>query len=246
MHADSATASRRKMNAHYLAGLSSGLALIIAIGAQNAFVLRQGLRREHLLPIVLICACADLTLIAAGIAGLGLMIERYPALLTLARYGGAAFLLLYGLSAARRAWSGETLTVAENSGVSLFAAVTTCLALTFLNPHVYLDPVVLLGALANQHGVTGRWWFGLGAASASFIWFFALAYGARLLTPFFQQKRAWQLLDSGVAIVMVTLACGLASPVIGNQISAGVQPSAKVIADHANSMAAPNNNEGPS
>ena len=234
------------MNAHYLAGLGSGLALIIAIGAQNAFVLRQGLRREHLLPIVLICACADLTLIAAGIAGLGVMIERFPALLTLARYGGAAFLLIYGLSAARRAWSGEALTVAEDGGVSLFTAVTTCLALTFLNPHVYLDTVVLLGALANQHGSAGRWWFGVGAATASFLWFFGLAYGARLLTPLFRQKRAWQWLDSGVAAVMVALAFGLASPAIGGQLSAGVQPSAKVIADHSNSLSSHNNNEGPS
>ena len=234
------------MNAHYLAGLGSGLALIIAIGAQNAFVLRQGLRREHLLPIVLICACADLTLIAAGIAGLGVMIERYPALLTLARYGGAAFLLIYGLSAARRAWSGETLAVADEGGVSSFTAVSTCLALTFLNPHVYLDTVILLGALANQHGSTGRWWFGLGAACASFIWFFGLAYGAQLLTPLFRQKRAWQLLDSGVAVVMLTLALGLASPAIGGQISAGVQPSAKVIAEHASSTVSHNHNEGPS
>ena len=197
------------MNAHYLAGLSSGLALIIAIGAQNAFVLRQGLRREHLLPIVLICACADLTLIAAGIAGLGLIIERYPALLTLARYGGAAFLLLYGLSAARRAWSGETLAVADEGGVSLFTAVSTCLALTFLNPHVYLDTVILLGALANQHGDQGRWQFGAGAVLASLTWFFLLAYGARALRPLFASPLAWRVLDGSIAIVMWTIAFGL-------------------------------------
>ena len=197
------------MNAHYLAGLGSGLALIIAIGAQNAFVLRQGLRREHLLPIVLICACADLTLIAAGIAGLGVMIERYPALLTLARYGGAAFLLIYGLSAARRAWSGETLAVADEGGVSLFTAVSTCLALTFLNPHVYLDTVILLGALANQHGDQGRWQFGAGAVLASLTWFFLLAYGARALRPLFTSPLAWRVLDGSIAIVMWTIAFGL-------------------------------------
>lgn len=197
------------MNAHFLAGLLSGLALIVAIGAQNAFVLRQGLRREHLLPIALICASADALLIAAGIAGLGALIEGMPMLLAVARYGGAAFLLSYSALAARRAWHGERMNVEGNGAVALPTVVATCLGLTFLNPHVYLDTVVLLGALANQRGEGGRWIFGAGATTASFLWFFALAYGARLLAPWFRQRRAWQILDSVIALIMLTLGLGL-------------------------------------
>ena len=197
------------MAAHFFAGFLSSLVLIIAIGAQNAFVLRQGLRREHLLPIALICGGSDALLIAAGIVGLGALIQADPDLLAVAHYGGAAFLLVYGLLAARRAWLGEQLAITESPPVTLTGAVATCLGFTFLNPHVYLDTVILLGALANQRGDAGRWMFGSGAILASLSWFFALAYGARLLTPLFLKPVAWQVLDTLIALVMGILALGL-------------------------------------
>ena len=197
------------MHTSFISGFLSGLVLIIAIGAQNAFVLRQGLRREHLLPVAMICAASDALLVAAGIAGLGVLIQTNPVLLTVARYGGALFLLGYAVVAARRAWKGEHMTVNDRQPLSRAAAVTTCLAFTFLNPHVYLDTVVLLGSIANQHGEAGRWVFGGGAASASFVWFFGLAYGARVLTPVFANPRAWRILDTIIALVMVGLALSL-------------------------------------
>ena len=197
------------MGTHFLTGFLSGLALIVAIGAQNSFVLRQGIRREHVLPIALICAFSDALLIAAGIAGLGMLIQNHPALLAVARYGGAAFLLTYGTFAAHRAWQGERLTLDENVPVPLLTAVSTCLGFTLLNPHVYLDTVVFLGALANQRGETGRWIFGAGAAAASFLWFFGLAYGARLLAPLFQKPMAWRVLDTFIALIMLSLAISL-------------------------------------
>ncbi len=138
------------MHPDFMAGFLSGAALIIAIGAQNSFVLRQGIRREHVLPIVLVCSSADVLLIAAGITGLGALIQAVPLLLDATRYGGSAFLIAYGLLAARRALQPQQLTVDSSIGTSLGAAMVTCLAFTFLNPHVYLDTVILLGSLANQ------------------------------------------------------------------------------------------------
>lgn len=199
------------MPTHLLAGYLSGLALIIAIGAQNAFVLRQGIRREHLLPIVLICSLSDAVLVVAGIAGLGALIQSTPDLLTATRYGGAVFLFAYGLLAAQRAWRGEQLTVVEQAPLPLANALATCLAFTFLNPHVYLDTVILLGALAIQRGTAGQWIFAAGAALASLSWFFALAYGARLLAPLFRKASAWRVLDSGIALLMFSLAANLLS-----------------------------------
>lgn len=190
------------MNTDLLAGFLSGAALIIAIGAQNSFVLRQGIRREHVLPIVLVCAGADALLIAAGIAGLGSLIALAPLVLVLARYGGAAFLLVYGLAAARRALRPQQLSVGAGAGVSLGAAMSTCLAFTFLNPHVYLDTVIFLGALANQRGAQGRWLFGAGAMAASITWFFGLGFGARLLGPLFARASAWRVLDALIAVLM--------------------------------------------
>ena len=192
-----------------IAGFLSGAALIIAIGAQNAFVLRQGIRREHVLPIVLICASADALLILSGIAGLGALFQSAPVFMTVARYGGAAFLFAYGLLAARRAFHVERLAVDANIGISLQAALATCLSFTFLNPHVYLDTVILLGSLANQHGQGGRWWFGAGAIAASFVWFFSLGYGARLLAPIFTKPFAWRILDSLIALTMIGLGAAL-------------------------------------
>ena len=192
-----------------LAGLGFGLSLIVAIGAQNAFVLRQGLRREHVLAVVLVCALSDAVLILLGIAGAGAVIEAVPVVLTVVRYAGAAFLLVYGLLAARRALRPAALT-ADGPAVraSLAATVGTTLALTWLNPHVYLDTVVLLGSIANTHG-DGRWWFGVGAVLGSIIWFTALGYGARLLQPVFAKPAAWRVLDAVIAVVMVALAVSL-------------------------------------
>ena len=197
------------MTSYLITGFLSGAALIIAIGAQNSFVLRQGIRCEHVLPIVLICASADTLLIAAGIAGLGTLIKSVPLLLEVTRYGGAAFLIVYGIVATRRALQPHLLSVDSGSGTSLGAAMVTCLAFTFLNPHVYLDTVILLGSLANQSGDTGRWVFGCGAAAASFVWFFALGYGARLLGPIFNKAIAWRVLDSLIALIMFGLGMSL-------------------------------------
>ncbi len=197
------------MTPNFIAGFLSGTALIIAIGAQNSFVLRQGIRREHVLPIVLVCASADTFLIGAGIVGLGVLIQSVPFLLKVTRYGGSAFLLAYGLIAARRALQPHLLTVDSGVGTSYGAAIITCLAFTFLNPHVYLDTVILLGSLANQCGEGGRWVFGGGAAAASFVWFFALGYGARLLGPIFSKSGAWRILDSLIALTMIGLGIAL-------------------------------------
>lgn len=197
------------MPSDLIAGFLSGAALIIAIGAQNAFVLRQGLRREHVLPVVLVCAGADALLIGAGIAGLGSLFQASPWLLAIALYGGAVFLLGHGLAAARRALRGQRLKVDASVAVGLASAMASCLAFTFLNPHVYLDTVVLLGSLASQRGDSGRWPFGAGAALASFAWFITLGYGARLLAPLFRRETAWRVLDTLVAVLMFSLAGSL-------------------------------------
>jgi len=190
------------MLAQLLTGFFSGQTLIVAIGAQNTFVLRQGIRREHLLLIALICSLSDALLITLGVAGLGALIERTPALLEVARYAGAAFLLAYGALAAKRVWLGQSLVVEGKSPVPRLTAVVTCLCLTYLNPHVYLDTVLLLGALANQHGDAGRWVFGAGAILSSFAWFFALSFGARHLSQLFRKPLAWRCLDGFIALIM--------------------------------------------
>jgi L-lysine exporter family protein LysE/ArgO len=192
-----------------IAGLGFGLSLIIAIGAQNAFVLRQGLRREHVLVVVAICALSDAVLIAVGVGGLGTLVQLAPWLLTVVRIAGAAFLLVYGVLAARRAFRPAAL-ITDDAGKStpLLATVGTVLALTWLNPHVYLDTVVLLGSVAGTHG-DDRWWFGLGAAIGSILWFSALGFGARLLRPLFAKPIAWRVLDVIIAIVMIALAVSL-------------------------------------
>ena len=192
-----------------LSGLGFGLSLIIAIGAQNAFVLRQGLRREHVLVVVLICALSDALLIGLGVGGLGTLLQFVPWLLVVVRIGGAAFLIVYGILAARRSFRPSRLITDESTQASsLWSAVATCLALTWLNPHVYLDTVVLLGSVAGTHG-DDRWWFGLGAALGSIIWFTALGYGARLLRPLFAKPLAWRVLDGIIAVVMFAIAISL-------------------------------------
>jgi L-lysine exporter family protein LysE/ArgO len=192
-----------------LAGLGLGLSLIIAIGAQNAFVLRQGLRGEHLLPVVAICALSDAVLIVAGVLGAGALLERLPWLLPVFRFGGAAFLLLYAAIAARRAWRPDALrATTDGPGAPLLATVGTALALTWLNPHVYLDTVVLLGSIAQTHGDL-RPWFAAGAVVASVTWFSALGFGARLLRPLFARPGSWRVLDAFIAVIMVAIAVSL-------------------------------------
>ena len=228
-----------------LAGAGLGLSLIVAIGAQNLFVLRQGIRRQHVLAVAAICALSDLALIVVGVSGIGAVLQAVPWLVDVIRWAGAAFLVAYGLLAARRAIrpSGAALdadggadapgrsaagagTPAANgdvgaSGVAtatrptvrtgLTAAVLTCLALTWLNPHVYLDTVFLLGSVANTHG-DGRWAFAVGAGIASIAWFFGLAYGARLLGGVLASPRAWRVLDGVIAVVMIVLGVSLVLP----------------------------------
>ena len=196
------------MNADFWAGMATGLALIVAIGSQNAFVLRCGLRREHVLPIVAFCAASDALLIAAGVGGAGALLRGNALLMELTRYGGALFLASYGLLAARRAWVGEHLQLESKSSGNLLGALAACFAFTFLNPHVYLDAVVLLGSVASQRG-EGRWTFGYGAMCSSLLWFSALGFGARLLAPWFEKPLAWRILDSLIALVMLALALSL-------------------------------------
>jgi L-lysine exporter family protein LysE/ArgO len=204
--------------AHFLvllSGLGFGLSLIVAIGAQNAFVLRQGLLREHVLPVVLVCALSDAVLIAAGIAGAGAVFALAPVVLTVVTYAGAAFLLGYAVIAARRAIRPSALTAGGPAvAKTLAATVATCLALTWLNPHVYLDTVVLLGSIANTHG-DERWWFGTGAVIGSVVWFAALGFGARLLQPVFARPVAWRVLDVVIAVVMAALAVSLVVGALG-------------------------------
>ena len=195
-----------------LAGFATSLTLIVAIGAQNAFVLRQGLRREHVLPVVLTCALSDALLISGGIAGLGALLTRSQLALDIAKYGGAAFLFLYAVFAARRALNPGSISPADHAPAALRSVVLTCLGFTYLNPHVYLDTVVLLGSLANQRGTDGRWLYGLGAVTASFTWFFSLGFLSRKLTPLFARPRSWQLLDSAIALLMTTLATWMLLP----------------------------------
>lgn len=190
-----------------LAGFGLGFSLILAIGAQNAFVLRQGLRRAHVFAVCLTCALSDAVLIAGGVAGFGWLVEAVPWIGPVMRWAGAAFLLVYGALAFRAAWrGGGSLQAAETGTGSLRAALATCLALTWLNPHVYLDTVVLLGAVAAEWQ---RLWFAIGAIAASFTFFFALGYGAALLRPLFVQPRAWRVLDGLIGCVMWVIAIGL-------------------------------------
>ncbi|MBE7953510.1 L-lysine exporter [Microbacterium oxydans] len=215
-----------------LAGLGLGLSLIVAIGAQNVFVLRQGIRREHVLAVVIICALSDAALIAAGVAGLGFVISAAPWLVVVARWAGALFLLTYGALAARRAWrGGEELDVDATDSASLRAptaggttptmtrtrlapVILTTLALTWLNPHVYLDTVLMLGSIAATHG-DQRWLFAVGAMAASLLWFTALGFGARYLGRWLRTPRSWRILDAVIAVVMISIAISLVLPVLG-------------------------------
>lgn len=244
-----------------LSGFVLGFGLIAAIGAQNAFILRQGVRGQHLLAVVLVCAASDLVLIFGGILGVGAVLEHTPWIITLVRWFGVAFLTAYGLLAAKRAWrpSGRGLTVDEPSGSdegaadaaapvtetdsepvpldggtatrtatltrpapaqvapargprrgTLATAILTALAFTWLNPHAYLDAVVVLGSVANTYGDPARWVFGVGSIIASFAWFTLIGFGAKLLATKLASPRAWRILDAAIAVIMLSLATSLA------------------------------------
>jgi L-lysine exporter family protein LysE/ArgO len=191
-----------------LAGLLLGLSLIVAIGAQNAFVLRQGLRGEHVGIVVAVCAASDAALIVAGVAGAGAALDRAPALLTFVRVAGALFLFGYAVIAARRAMHPQILGPDDDeSSMRTLTAVTTVLALTWLNPHVYLDTVVLVGSVANSY--PQPWLFAAGAVIASIAWFSGLGFGARYLRPLFARPIAWRILDSLIAVIMVAIGISL-------------------------------------
>ncbi|MCA0402020.1 MAG: LysE/ArgO family amino acid transporter [Proteobacteria bacterium] len=190
----------------FLSGFLIGAGLIIAIGAQNAFVLRQGIRREHVFVLALICSLSDAMLIVLGVTGLGALIERFPALLNAVTLFGIAFLAWYGWLALRRALKPAAMVMAEDRAMPLSKAIITCLTLTFLNPHVYLDTVILIGSLAAPYSGGARIAYTLGAALSSFTWFFALGYGARVLTPLFAKPIAWRILDFLIAGIMFSIA----------------------------------------
>ncbi len=191
-------------------GFLLGASLIVAIGAQNAFVLRQGLAGRHVFAVATVCSLSDLALIAAGVGGLGTLIRQAPSLLTGVTLAGAAFLAVYGLISFRRALRPDTLTPAAAAEPGLAATIVTCLALTFLNPHVYLDTVVLIGGLSARHAGSGAAAFGAGAGLASLAWFYGLAYTARLAAPVLARPRAWRVLDTLIGIVMLAIAARLA------------------------------------
>ena len=192
------------------AGLLTGLSLIIAIGAQNAFVLRQGLARQYVGPVVAVCALSDAVLIAAGVTGIGAIVEHAGWVLDVVRWLGVAFLLTYAVMSLLRARRPDTLEAARAGAPSRRSAVGRAVALTYLNPHVYLDTVLLLGSIANQQGGGDRWWFALGAAVGSVVWFTGLGYGAGAFQRLLATPRAWQVLDVLIGLTMLAIALSLA------------------------------------
>ncbi len=197
-------------------GFTLGASLIIAIGSQNAFVLRQGLRKEYVFVICTICFLCDALLILIGVGGFGTLVASSNSLMLVARWGGAIFLLLYGVNSFRSAFKSETLKVdsSENPASGLTWAIATTLALTLLNPHVYLDTVILLGSIAAQFPETQRTTFAIGAVCASMVWFYGLGYGSRILAPLFRKQIAWKVLDVLIGGVMWAIAGSLLWPII--------------------------------
>ena len=193
--------------------LSAGL--IIAIGGQNAFILRQGLKKEYVFTICTICFLSDALLIFLGVGGVGKLIATSQTLMLIARWGGALFLFFYGIRSFCSAFKNETLSVdgAKNLASGFTWAIATTLALTFLNPHVYIDTLILIGSIAGQYPETERLGFAIGAALASMIWFYSIGYGARILTPFFQKQVSWKILDVLIGTVMCVIAGSLIWPV---------------------------------
>lgn len=197
------------IHAAALEGFVLGASLIVAIGAQNAFVLRQGLARRQVFAIASFCFLADAALIAAGVGGLGSIIQAAPGTLRLVTLAGAVFLGAYAVMAFRRALHPGSLSASRSGESRLGPVLATTAALTFLNPHVYLDTVVLLGGLSARHAGLSRAAFGAGAAAASGVWFYGLGYGARLLAPLFAKPVAWRWLDLGIALIMASIALSL-------------------------------------
>lgn len=192
-----------------ITGFLTGLSLIVAIGAQNAFVLRQGLARSNVFLVVLICSVSDALLIALGVLGLGSAIESLPVLLEVVRWFGVGYLIWFGITSLRRAFKAESLSASSNSAASIKQAVLTTLSLTFLNPHVYLDTVIFVGGLSHQFG-DHAFVFAVGAMTASFVWFFSLGFGASKLSPLMSKPVFWKILDIFIALVMFTIAISLA------------------------------------
>jgi L-lysine exporter family protein LysE/ArgO len=197
-----------------LPGLVTGLSLIIAIGAQNAFVIRQGLTRRFVFEVAIVSATLDAALILLGTGGLGALIQTVPVLLDIVRWFGVAYLVWFGISSVRRAFASETMSLDGGSATSRWGIVLSSVTFSLLNPHVYLDTVVFLGSIANQFG-PDRWWFALGACIASFLWFFGIAYGARRLSRFVTRPVFWRILDSVIAATMFTIAGVLATSSFG-------------------------------
>jgi L-lysine exporter family protein LysE/ArgO len=197
-----------------LPGLLTGLSLIAAIGAQNAFVIRQGLTRRFVFEVALVSSVLDATLILLGVAGLGVLISSVPILFEVIRWFGVAYLVWFGIGSIRRAINPETMSLDGDTAATRRTIVLSTVTFSLLNPHVYLDTVVFLGSVANQFA-DSRWWFALGACLASFVWFFSIAYGARSLARYVTSVRFWQVLDSFIALTMFTIAGILAFAPLG-------------------------------
>lgn len=193
----------------FLAGFTLGLSLILAIGSQNAFVLKQGIKRQHVFIICAVCALSDAILITLGVAGFGVIVQQIPQIETFARYGGALFLTCYALLSFKSALTQKhAIKTTDKAKVSCLKAVMMCLAFTWLNPHVYLDTVILLGSISTQYQPQ-QWLFGAGAVTASGVFFFALGYGAKFLAPVFAKAKAWQILELIIGLVMLSIALSL-------------------------------------
>ncbi|MCG9731361.1 LysE/ArgO family amino acid transporter [Shewanella sp. Isolate13] len=204
------------MQTAFIQGMGIGGSLIMAVGAQNAFVLKQGLKRSHSLPIAAICSFIDAVMITAGVAGLGHLILAFPLIKDIASFGGALFLLIYGYGALKSSFSESRMESDDTLAAdSLKKAVLTTLAISLLNPHLYLDTVVLLGSISVQFEGTEKQWFGAGAVLASFVWFFSLSLGAKYLSPVFKKPKAWCYLDRFICITMWSIAAALIYPYIG-------------------------------
>jgi L-lysine exporter family protein LysE/ArgO len=197
-----------------LPGLITGLSLIIAIGAQNAFVIRQGLTRRFVFEIAIVSATLDATLILLGTGGLGAIIQAVPVIFEIVRWFGVAYLVWFGIQSVRRAFASEVMSLDGDSATTRWGIVLSTVTFSLLNPHVYLDTVIFLGSVANQFGAD-RWWFALGACAASFLWFFGIAYGARGLSRYVTKPIFWRVLDSVIAVTMFVIAAVLATSNLG-------------------------------
>ena len=192
-----------------LDGFLLGGSLIVAIGAQNAFVIRQGISGRFVFWVCLFCALADAALIVAGVSGIGLLVAEWPLLIPFMTYAGALYLAWFALQALRRAMAPFSAEMGAQESETLKAALLRCAGFTLLNPHVYLDTVVLVGGLANARPIDERDLFALGAASASFVWFFAIGFGAMALKPVLDRPQVWRIIDTAIAVIMISLSVKL-------------------------------------